>query len=373
MGVRVHIARHRDVLARLNLLDAAGVRAWAGSPIKLQRGRRDVCRIETTGENGQPLVLFLKRNYRPYRKHAIGALVSHGRMLASAEVEADNLARLRRMGVPASPCVAVGAEFGPLGERFSYIITESVPGVPLDEWLESNPGPGEVERAAEILAQMLRTIHDTGIGLPTLLARHLFIDPADVGALPALIDVDRLALPRSMARQRIRDLAQLHFSIPLAHLGLWPRLAMLRRYAGGDVVAARKLLRRIARRTHSLVLRRQRRAAEFLAGLAPQIAQRIRLAAARAGHARRLLAWGTHAAVACTGLGLIWSAYVLAYRDLLPLDESEEWAGLADHIDNVVGPHLALSDWLLSPTGLLGLGLVLGSLIVGRRVLIQRR
>lgn len=262
------IHRRADLLQSLGLVDLPSVRNWPGKPIKLQRGRRDVCRLQPSG---QTEVLYLKRNLKPYRKHALMAVIRYGRLISSAQMEAEALKRLDGAGLPTSPCIASGAEFNLLGETFSFLITEAARGVCLDDWLAQSPSQIQLNRVSVRLAGQLRQVHDAGIGLPTLMGRHLFVDFAHDGQLQlTMIDVDRLIHRRWMMRQRVRDLAQLHFSIPLTRLSLSQRLRLLRDYARGDEKLFRHLLSAIVQRTNYLLLRRRRRALEFLVGLADQ-------------------------------------------------------------------------------------------------------
>lgn len=367
----MRIYLYADLLAREGLDDLEAVRSWSGTPIKLQRGRRDVCRLVIDDQGGQPRTIFLKRNLKPYRKHSLGSFLRSGRVMSAAEIEADSLAALQKIGVSVSPCVAVGADKGLLGERFSFIMTEAAPGVPLDQILAEGLSPADIKRIGACLMPLLAHVHRSGYGIPTLMARHLFVDGIADQPRICFIDVDRLVRPRPIGRQRVRDLAQLHFSVPLAHLSVRQRIRMLRLYTDGDRVRARWLLRRIARRTTGLLLRRKRRAKEFLTGLTQSQAEAV---IRRADEARRTLTWvarSTNIISGVVGVGLLWLAYSLGTRDLIPLDEAHEWSELAEHLEQTA-PHLHPSTWLLSAPGLFGLGLVIASLVAARWLLLPR-
>lgn len=371
MAVWVQIYHHKEFLEAQGLDNTNAVRAWPGTPIKLQRGRRDVCRI-VGSHDGRQRVLYLKRNLKPYRKHALASLLRHGKRISAAEVEAGSLAALDRLGVPTSPCIAVGGANGLLGERFSFIITEAAPGIPLDEILAAAPRPEEVRRAGAAVMSLVRRIHDAGVGVPTLMGRHIFVDNTQDQPHLCLIDVDRLVRRKRAWRQRVRDLAQLHLSIPLAHLGVRQRIRMLRLYAGDDRAMARRLLRGVARRTNYLLLRRRRRARAFINGLDHQQAERVWRSAERAWRRWTWAAQGANAMSGFAGIALLWLAYALGSRDLFPLDEAEEWSRLAEHMDDAA-PALQSMGWLLSSPGVLGLGLVVASLLAARWLSLQQR
>lgn len=270
MTSRMTIHRHEALLRRHGLDSLNAIRDLKVAPFKVYPGRRDVIRLKLESEAGQPpVVLFVKRNWVPYPKHALASLVRFGRVIGFGEWEARNLLTLERHGISASPCVASGAEISGLNERFSFVISEAAPGMALDDWLAEEPDDARRRTVSNALAAMLRRVHDHGFALPTLLARHVFVefDPQDAASPPrlTLIDIDRLhwrpILPR---RRRAKDLAHLQLSVPVRVATRTERIRFL--YAYGRKMAKR-LLPMIQGRAAYLLRRRPERSEPFLRGL----------------------------------------------------------------------------------------------------------
>src|SRR5262245_39174598 len=110
------IERHRPVLERLKLDTLEGVKRYTGELVKDHRGRRDIFRIATLDETGGPLILFLKRNWKPYRKDGLASLLRHGRVWSIARQEWDNAKALERAGLCTPKAVAFGESCGSLWE-----------------------------------------------------------------------------------------------------------------------------------------------------------------------------------------------------------------------------------------------------------------
>lgn len=230
-----NVAAHHEALQQAGLTSIEAFRNAGGEFIKNHQGQRDIIRLRLANAHGGPIILYLKRNLVPIRKHAWQALLRHGRFISSSEHEWNNLQRLQAAGVSTCRPVAVGAEFGAGGETFSFIATEAAAGIELETLAQNENDYRARCRISAAVASTLRRVHDAGIGLPTVFGRHLFIagDPrAGDELVVTLIDLDRIKRPLMMSRRKARDLGQLHLSVPRSAATVSERLRFLRAYAG---------------------------------------------------------------------------------------------------------------------------------------------
>ena len=247
------IARHHEALQELGLDTMEGVKRCKGELIKNHKGRRDIQRIEVRRTQGLPLVLFLKRNWQPYKKDGLKSLICRGAVWSQSRLEWENSLALQRAGIGVAEPVAFGEECGSLWERFSFIITASARGeITVDQFLRSCTDAAERRRVADALAVAVREMHDAGLASPDLFTRHIFLER---GVQPTfcLIDMARLDRQQPLSpRLRARDLAALNVTAPLRFVSTQERRRFFEIY-GGD--AFLKDLER--RRTEHLLKRRK--------------------------------------------------------------------------------------------------------------------
>lgn len=250
----VVIAQHRAVVGRLRLETLAGVKAFTGELVKNHRGRRDILRIRTTDESGSELTLFLKRNWKPYRKDGLLSLLRRRTVWSLSRQEWQNCLALQRAGLKTAALVAYGEECGPAWERFSFILTAAAAGQrTLRDFLRDCGDAGRRRKVVDALAREIRKMHDAGLASPDLFTRHLFVDEAATPPRFCLIDMARLDARQSLtSRQRARDLAALHLTAPLRFAAARERLRFLRLYAGGG---GRALVTLITKRATRLLKR----------------------------------------------------------------------------------------------------------------------
>lgn len=120
----------------------------------------------------------------------------------------------------------------------TLLCTEAVAGRPLDVlWLEAAQR-GELAPAlafaAEVVAPLVRRLHDRGLVFRDLYWNHLYAETMQPGAAePVLLDVERVLAPRwRFERWRVKDLAGLLSSLPVT-LRAVDLLRLLRAYQGG--------------------------------------------------------------------------------------------------------------------------------------------
>lgn len=261
------IAQHHELLRQLGLDTMDGVKRFNGELIKNHKGRRDIFRIPagsaTKGTAGPPLVLFLKRNWQPYKKDGLHSLLTRGAVWSQSRVEWENSLALQRAGLTVAEPVAFGEECAPLWEKFSFIITAAARGeMTLDDFLRTNPTRAERRWVLDALALEVRRLHDAGLASPDLFTRHIFLA---AGSEPkfCLIDMARLDRQQPLGlKLRARDLAALHVTAPRRFVSARERLRFVAKY-GGDG----ELIRLVQQRTQHLLQRKK--FADFSAPGAP--------------------------------------------------------------------------------------------------------
>ena len=251
----VVIAKHQALLDKLGLSTLAGAKAFKGDLVKDHKGRRDIFRIRTNAGDGRDLVLFLKRNWNPYKKDGIASLIRRGRVWSLSRQEWENSKRLAAAGLKSAELVAYGEECGPLWERFSFILTEAAGAQTVEQFLRECHDHLQRRRVFDALARTIRKMHDAGLATPDLFTRHLFVDEHAEPPQFCFIDMTRLNQGLSLsARLRARDLAALNITAPLRHVSVRERVRFLRVYAGR---LDKPLARRIRRRVEYLLQRRK--------------------------------------------------------------------------------------------------------------------
>lgn len=253
---RFVIAKHDEILRQLRLTSLEQIKNFQGELVKDHRGRRDILRIKVSALNSQPLVFFLKRNWRPYRKDGLKSLLRHGRVWSSARQEWENSKALEEAGLRAARLVAFGEDCGLLWEQFSFLITEAAEGGQTIEQFSATCRDREPRRQViDGLAREIRHLHDAGLAAPDLFTRHIFVDTAGAAPKFCFIDMARLDRVKKLShRRRARDLAALNITAALRWVSAKERLYFLKKYAGQ---IDRQFLKLIRRRFDRLARRRK--------------------------------------------------------------------------------------------------------------------
>lgn len=259
-STRIVIARHTALVERLRLATLTEARLFRGELIKDHKGRRDIFRIPL-GERAQGDVrmLFLKRNWKPYRKDGLASLIQRGTVWSAARREWENGQDLQAAGLQTAGLVAYGEDCGPLWERFSFLVTEAATGSQtVDQFLRQCRDWTERKRVFSALAREVRRMHAAGLATPDLFTRHVFVNLIVDPPQFCWIDMARLDRARPMPmRWRARDLAALNITAPLRFVAARERLRFLIIYAAGSRRDTRTLFQRIERRMKHLLARRK--------------------------------------------------------------------------------------------------------------------
>lgn len=248
----IQLEAYHDLLQHAGLTTLEGVKRYQGELVKNQRGRRDILRIAGQSD-GQPVVLYLKRIWKPYRKDGLFSLLKRRQVWSIARQEWENMLALQRIGLLTAELVAYGEECGPLWEKFSFIITRAAPpSQTVEDLARDCRDPAQRRRVIDALARQVRKMHDSNLATPDLFARHFFVDEGEHVQF-WLIDMARLDHESVTPRLRARDLAALHVGLPLRYATLRERLRFLRTYAAGKI--DRQLLGLIDSRSQTLLRR----------------------------------------------------------------------------------------------------------------------
>jgi tRNA A-37 threonylcarbamoyl transferase component Bud32 len=226
------IAKHKSLLEKLALDTLEGVKSFQGDLVKNHRGRRDIFRIKTEGSP----VLFLKRNWRPYKKNGFASFLQRGTVWSIAREEWENSAALERAGMPVAGLVAYGEACGLLWENFSFILTEAAPGQPMDEFIRECRDSQLRQLVFKTLGLHILSMHDAGFATPDLFTRHIFVNVGNNPPTFCLIDMARLNRRKIIpVKMRARDLAALNATAPLRFVSDEERKTFFKSYAqGGD-------------------------------------------------------------------------------------------------------------------------------------------
>ena len=212
-----------ELLASAGLDTVDGAFAYGGGEdmVKPGLGTRRRTRIELTGPDGVARVLYLKR-YGPERwGDRWKRFVTYGPS-SPASVEFENIRAVQRCGVSTMDALAFGHEMGfaGLAGRRSYLVVSSVPGDAIErcgsEFLVAHGADG-ARSLTDALARQIAALHGGGFVHRDLYAAHVFLHDSPEGVSLHLIDLARVFAPRwRKFRWRVKDLAQLKYSMPAA-------------------------------------------------------------------------------------------------------------------------------------------------------------
>jgi len=182
-------------------------------------GIRRRTRLSLTGEGGACWQAYLKRyGAEPPARQLLRRLTGGYSCPAHAELSA--VRAVRQAGVPTMEAMACGFDGNLLGATRGYILVSAVPGESLERcgqaFLEYHAGsPERVEQLTTALAALVRRLHAAGLVHRDLYASHVFLHEEGESIRLHLIDLARVFRPRLRRfRWRVKDLAQLHYSMP---------------------------------------------------------------------------------------------------------------------------------------------------------------
>ena len=187
----------------------------------------------------------------------------HGLWMTPGEHESRIATTLHRAGISVPAPLAWGWQ-DRQGVRYSFVVLESVPGEPAQDWVAKLPASNALENweqkrvLIERLAELARRFHGLGFCHRDFYLNHVFVTKVGRELLLSLIDLQRIFQPRWRAqRWRIKDLAQLNYSATGALFSRTMRLRFAYHYFGVRHLSRdqKRLLQHIIRKTRSIVRR----------------------------------------------------------------------------------------------------------------------
>ncbi|MBN1943370.1 MAG: hypothetical protein JW849_08775 [Phycisphaerae bacterium] len=207
--------------------------------VKPGLGRRRRTRLRVHDSENRCWEMYLKRYDSPSLPKRLCRFLTGRRTDCPARREFEAARRLREAYVPALRPIVWGAEQGRLGVKRSYVIVSAVPGDALErigeEFLQRHlKHPEVMEAFTDELIQLVHRMHEIGYVHRDLYASHVFLHDCEGNLRLYLIDLARAFRPRRRVfRWRVKDLAQLKYSMPWMWVKLyWSRF--LHGYLAGD-------------------------------------------------------------------------------------------------------------------------------------------
>ncbi|MBN1553541.1 MAG: hypothetical protein JXA11_02260 [Phycisphaerae bacterium] len=198
--------------------------------VKPGLGRRRRTRLRVHDAEKRCWEMYLKRYDAPGLLNRLGKFLTGRRGDCPARREFEAAKHLREAFVPAMRPIVWGAEPGALGVKRSYVIVSAVPGDAMErigeEFLQKHlQNPEVIENFTDELIQLIHRMHQMGYVHRDLYASHIFLHDHEGNLRLYLIDLARAFRPRRRVfRWRVKDLAQLKYSMPWMWVKLyWSR------------------------------------------------------------------------------------------------------------------------------------------------------
>lgn len=208
-------------LHRLDTVEGAFSYEQAKDLTRAGLGHRSYFRVELIDPQGQPHVLYMKRYHREPLRWRIRRLLTYGWGHSPASVEMQNVISANRADIPTIKHAYFAHECDLLGSRRSYVLLSEVPGVALEHGFRAflqRAGQSRdiLEDFTQRLAGLVGRLHKSGFVHRDLYTSHIYMNESDGRMELRLIDIARMFQPRWRAfRWRVKDLAQLRYSMPL--------------------------------------------------------------------------------------------------------------------------------------------------------------
>lgn len=249
-----------EALSRAGLLSFEAMMSTQAGRLLRALPDRENWRIELPDDEGGVRGAYLKKHHLRSWRWWLHARLGLQPVDSPGRIEARNIARLQRAGIPSMQLVAFGAKLYASGLLESFVLTEELAGhVQLDHFLRQRFAPLEAgrPRAEEhdlrtLIAQvaaLARRFHDAGFNHRDFYCCHFFIREPHSGQFEVrLIDLQRMERRRRLrGRWLVKDLAQLAYSAPRDRLSCTHRLAFIKAYLGVRKLRPcdKKLIRRV--------------------------------------------------------------------------------------------------------------------------------
>ena len=233
----------RGAFEALGLTSVEGVFAFGGGKNLAKAnigGWRSRVEFEADGKT-----FFLKRYDRTPMLIQVKNWIGNRGRKSTAAFDSDPAEALAAMGIGTPKTVAMGAEWGAVFEKRSFIVTEKISNAEalerkLPDRFSGPASGGKIEERREFIGRLgkfVKKFHETGYRHRDLYLSHVFY--GDAGEF-YLIDLARVVKPSlASERLRVKDIAQLHYSAPGSVFSNCDRLRYYRAYSGCEKLRAK--------------------------------------------------------------------------------------------------------------------------------------
>jgi len=234
---------HGEWLAGLGLTHPADFLALESLVVSGHPGRQ-VLRLRL-GEGDEARTVYLKRQTQVRRAERLRNFLCGRGWASNSLCESKMLEALRRYDLPAPRWLAAGEDGSD-----AFLLVEAAEGASLPQALQQMDDSQRRPFAAKF-GRALGWLHGQGFVHRDLYAKHVLVEPSgDV----TLIDWQRAACKNRLSyRDRVRDLAALHATLPDRLAGPAERLELLRAYVGSEKSELRRLARAVEREADRLL------------------------------------------------------------------------------------------------------------------------
>lgn len=206
---------------------------------------RENWKLELHGPHEKPRAAYLKKHHVRDAGSWLRAKLGARSITNAGAVEARNVERLRRAGIPAMQVIAYGEKLHATGLSESFVLTEDLAGYSqLDDFLQErfsvrkagcrNQESVDLRTLLYNVAVVARRFHTLGYNHRDFYCCHFFIRELQPSNFEVnLIDLQRVEHRRRFRRRWVvKDLAQLTYSAPADHVSWTDQMAFIKRYLG---------------------------------------------------------------------------------------------------------------------------------------------
>ena len=238
-------ARDKEALARAGLATLEAMMATTAAQLLRALPDRENWRLELHDAQRGSRGAYLKKHHTRTWGQWLRAKLGAGTVATPGRVEAENIERLARDGIPAMRLMAWGEKLHRDGLLESFVLTEELAGyTQLDHFLPTRFAPQvhdgakprnrDLDRLIRDVAALARRFHQCGYNHRDLYCCHFFVREDAPGEFRVnLIDLQRVQHRRHFRwRWIIKDLAQLAYSAPRDQISCAQKMRFIKAYLG---------------------------------------------------------------------------------------------------------------------------------------------
>lgn len=239
---------YKDILINNGLVDFFSIYNYHSDRYFTKNPLRNVVSFSLNRE-----MFYLKRHKEKYWIFPMGN--------SPAKKEWDNIEILNMAGFKTMEAVAYGQRITRMGTRLSFIITRSIEGsISLEKYLQGDFKDEKHFTRQQLikgLASLAKRFHGMGYCHQDFYAGHIFLKGDEI----YIIDVQRVLIKKRLRnRWRIKDIAQLNYSLPENIVSNTDRLRFLKYYLGIPELneKAKTFIRKVQKKTDRIAEHTQR-------------------------------------------------------------------------------------------------------------------